>query len=304
MRGNQTRMNMNDILNTISTIVLTEFSDGQSRSMKQGTGFYYSRMAPKDGTGPQWRKIEDMWLITNRHVLIPKNNNTEFSPTYVTFCLRKVGLNGILEWDPIRLTHDELELLAKFHATKSVDVAALNISSLVLSRLNEASKTGEKYLPPYFLHSDKFAGKNHIEAEASSDVLVAGYPKGFYDEVNLFPIVKSGIIASRWGAGFMGQPYFLIDAKLFPGSSGSVVLSKPIDFVIVDGSPLFSDEKQFAFLGVFSGEPQREETPVQVGDLVIIEKSRFDLGVVWYAELVEEVLENGISLSEALSDGV
>ena len=112
-------------------------------------------------------------------------------------------------------------------------------------------------------------GKNNIEVEASSDVLIAGYPKGFYDHINLFPIVKSGIIASRWGAGFQGQPYFLIDAKLFPGSSGSVVISKPIDLVVKDGQVMLASEKQFAFLGVYSGEPKLQETPVVVGDLTI-----------------------------------
>ena len=56
--------------------------------------------------------------------------------------------------------------------------------------------------------------------------------------MNLFPIVKSGIIASRWKTGFKGKPYFLIDAKLFPGSSGSVVITKPADFVIRNGANL------------------------------------------------------------------
>lgn len=290
-------MNINDTLNCISTIILTESSLGSY----QGTGFYYSRLAPGEGTEPQWRAIEDMWLVTNRHVLIPKDNGTEVSPEIVTFCLRKFDQNGKLVWDPISLTKDEVGTLAKFHSVSSVDVAVLDISGVVKDRLMQASETGDKYVTPYFLSSDNFAGKNHIEVEASSDVLVAGYPKGFYDNINLFPIVKSGIIASRWGSGFMGDPCFLIDARLFPGSSGSVVLSKPIDFVIVDGQLMLANEKQFAFLGVFSGEPTKDEDPVVVGDLVITERSRFDLGVVWYAELVEDILNDGVTLSEALS---
>ena len=39
----------------------------------------------------------------------------------------------------------------------------------------------------------------------------------------------------KWGVGFRGDPYFLIDAKLFPGSSGCVLLSKPVDMVMSDG---------------------------------------------------------------------
>lgn len=286
-------MNLNDTLNLISTIIETKAAN----FAVQGSGFYYSRLAPGDGEGPQWRTVEDMWLVTNRHVVIPKIEGNEVHPTNLTFNLRKIGSSGGLNWDPVVLSAGELENLAKFHPDKSVDVAVVNIYETVTNRI----KSGDQYASPYLLNSDYFAGKNNIEVEASSDVLVAGYPKGFYDEVNLFPIVKSGIVASRWGAGFQGSPYFLIDAKLFPGSSGSVVISKPIDLVVKDGHMMLASEKQFAFLGVFSGEPRFEEAPVVVGDLTITQSSGFDLGIVWYANLVEEVIDNGIPLSQALA---
>lgn len=288
-------MNLNDTLNCISTIVQTDTAHFSS----QGSGFYYSRLGPKDGQGPQWRTVEDMWLVTNRHIVIPKRNEDEFPPTKLMFCLRRLGPSDALVWDAIVLSIDELGSLAKLHPDNSVDVAVVNIRDAVTSRLG----SGEKYVAPYFLHSDNFSGNNNIDVEASSDILVVGYPKGFYDNVNLFPIVKSGIIASRWRVGFQGQPYFLIDARLFPGSSGSVVISKPIDLVVKEGRLMFSKEKQFAFLGIFSGEPTFRETPVVVGDLTITQTSGFDLGIVWYAELVEETIEKGVSLDEVLAGG-
>ena len=286
-------MKINDTLNLISTIVLTDSSLGTS----QGTGFYYSRLGPKEVEGPQWRTVEDMWLITNRHVVIPKKEDVEFAPAGFTFCLRKLGPSGALNWDPVFLSAGDLETLAKFNPDNSIDVAVVNIYEAVTNRI----KSSDQYAAPYLLNSDNFAGKNNIEVEASSDVLVAGFPKGFYDHVNLFPIIKSGIIASRWGVGFQGQPYFLIDAKLFPGSSGSVVISKPVDMVVKDGNVLLSTEKQFAFLGIYSGEPTSEEAPVVIGDLTITQRSGFDLGIVWYAELVEDTIDKGIPLSQALA---
>ena len=110
--------------------------------------------------------------------------------------------------------------------------------------------------------------------------------------MNLFPIVKSGIVASRWGAGFEGDRCFLIDAKLFPGSSGSVVISKPIDMTIKDGRLIAvkDNEKAFALLGVFSGAPQAETKPVAVGDLTITQTLEYGLGVVWHAEAIDEIL--------------
>ncbi len=285
-------MNLNDALHGISTIIRTSTASFSY----QGSGFHYSRLGPADGDGPQWRTIEDMWLVTNRHVVIPKVEQVEFPPISLEFSFRRIGPSDLLIWEEIVLSEDEMESLTKFHPDKSVDVAAINIRDLVTSRI----KSGGKYIQPYFLSSDNFAGKNNIDVEASSDILVVGYPKGFYDGVNLFPIVKSGIIASRWRAAFEGEPCFLIDAKLFPGSSGSVVISKPVDLVVKEGQAMMANEKQFAFLGIYSAEATLQEAPVVIGDLTITQTSGFDLGLVWYAELVEEIIDSGIPLSQAL----
>ena len=285
-------MNLNDVLHQISTLIHTETAHFGT----QGSGFFYSRLAPRDGERPQWRTIEDMWLVTNRHVVIPKIQDAEYAPKNLTFRLRKLGSPDILNWEPIPLPADELESLAKFHPDSTVDVAVINIYDIVVRRVRDEGE----YAHPYFLHSGNFAGQNNIDVEASSEVLVVGYPRGFYDDVNLFPIVKSGIIASRWRAGFRGRPYFLIDAKLFPGSSGSVVISKPTDLVVTEGKVMMANEKQFAFLGVYSGEHILREAPVVVGNLTIAQTTGFDLGIVWYGELVEEIIEKGVTLSRAL----
>ena len=94
-----------------------------------------------------------------------------------------------------------------------------------------------------------FPGKNKIDVDITSEAVVIGYPFEFYDRVNKFPIVKSGIIASRWGSNFDGKPYFLVDANLFPGSSGSIVISRPTNFAFDEGNSYQSETKQFAFLG-------------------------------------------------------
>ena len=286
-------MSINDALQNISTIIRTD-APGISA---QGTGFFYSRLTPTEKEGPQWRQIEDMWVVTNRHVLIPRAHDREIRPEKLTFNLRKLDGANRLAWDPVVTEGDAINSLVRLHPDTSVDVAIINIAEIFTSRI----KQDQRYLPPRFISSANFVGKNKIEVEASSDVLVVGFPRGFYDEVNLFPIVKSGIIASRWGVGFRGHPYFLIDAKLFPGSSGSVVISKPTDFVLENGKLMTNNEKQFAFLGIFSGEPRQQEQPVTVGDLTITQNSGFDLGIVWYADLVEQIIDYGISPGDALN---
>ncbi len=284
-------MNLNDTFHFISTVLLTSAPGGSS----QGTGFFYKRLEPTDKEGLQWRKIVGEWLVTNRHVLIPRINGAEVQPSSLTFHLRKV--NGkMLEWDPVTLSTTDLETMASFHPDKDVDVAVIDVAKL----FKERRKNGPDFVHCTSVSKENFAGLNNINIEASSDVLVIGYPRGFYDDVNLFPIIKSGIVASRWGADFKGGRYFLIDAKLFPGSSGSIVVSKPIDMVVKDGQLYHSADKQFAFLGIFSGEPYRHELPVELDDMIIIQKSSFNLGIVWYADIVEEIIDSGIPLSSAI----
>ena len=278
-------MKVDDVFHGISTLVISVMPDGQN----QGTGFFYQQLAPKDPTKEgQWRAIEKTWLVTNRHVVLPKIGAEEKIPETLSFHLRKIQGEHII-WDPIILQKTEFLERAKFHEDPDVDVCIIEILDL----LTEKIKTGDKYLQWYGVSKENLPGENKIFPEVSSDTIVIGYPRGFYDEFNLYPICKSGVIASRWGAKFNGKPYFLIDAKLFPGSSGSIVISKPIDFLIQEGKLLHSKEKQFAFLGVFSGEPVEQRPPVELEDIIIIRKSSFNLGIVWYSYLIEEIIKSG-----------
>ena len=244
--------------------------------VSQGSGFFYSvaSQPPDPGGGEyQWVPI-DIWVVTNRHVVLPKINGTEVCPSAITVHLRRWDASGQLSWAPVTLSGGDIDERVKLHPDERVDVAAINVSELLVREL-ETKKGDFSYASPFTLSRDLLVRNNReIQIEASSDVLVVGYPDGFYDDVNLFPIVKSGIVASRWGASFQGDPCFLIDAKLFPGSSGSVVISKPSALSLRDGRLLTtrSGEKAFALLGVFSAGYD------------------LDLGVVWYADVIEEVV--------------
>lgn len=279
-------MDINDSFHGIVTPIISKIPNGQS----QGTGFFYQKIAPGDPEkqGPQWRIIEQVWLVTNRHVLIPKIDGKEIFPFEISFHLRKI-VGTEVKWEPIILSKEDLLKRAKFHTNDKVDVCTVE----VLDLLQEKLKAGGNYLQWHGVSSDQFAGKNNILLEVADDVVVVGFPRGFYDQVNLYPIVKSGIIASRWGANFNGERYFLIDSKLFPGSSGSVVVSKPKDFVVIDGKMMYSKEKQFAFLGIYSGEPFTQLPPLELDGLTIVGRPGLNVGIVWYAELVEEIIKQG-----------
>lgn len=283
-------VNIEDTIHGISTPIESQLIDRSS----QGTGFFFLELGSKDPTKEsQWVKIENVWLISNRHVVLPKINGIETIPETFTFYLRKYEGEHIV-WVPITLQKKELLARAMFHANAEVDVCAIRILDLIIEKM----KSGGKYLQWYGVSKDNFPGSNKIYPNVASDAVVIGYPRGFYDKVNLFPIVKSGIIASRWGSNFDGKPYFLIDAKLFPGSSGSLVISKPTNMVVEKGQVFISPEKPFAFLGIYSGEPYQQNQPIEFDDFTLIRKSGFNLGIVWYANLVEEIIYHGVQLSK------
>lgn len=58
---------------------------------------------------------------------------------------------------------------------------------------------------------------------AIEEILFIGYPSGLYDTRNSFPIVRKGITATPIWNDFENEEKFLIDAGVYPGSSGSPV---------------------------------------------------------------------------------
>ena len=283
-------MNVDDTFHGISTLLLTGF---QGRQI-QGTGFFYDELAPQypNTKGYYWREVEATWIVTNRHVLLPKIEGREIIPDTITFHVRKVVGKGIV-WEPVILDVKEIKKRLKLHTDSEVDVAIFRVDDL----LREHMKPGNLYMTQSSVSEEDLPENKNISAEVADDVVIIGYPKGFYDEKNIFPIVKSGIIATRWGMNFNDMPVFLIDAKLFPGSSGSVVVTKPISLVVAEGPMKGERETQFAFLGVYSGEPFRQQEPIDLDDITIIRKDSFNVGTVWYGKLVVDIVKKGKALS-------
>lgn len=255
-------MNLQQKLHRMTTKIIA--TDDFLREPRHGTGFFY---AEHDEAGNK----QKLWVVTNRHVVRPTSQgDTGTGPDFAAGEI-EVGYRTSdkePEWRTIPLKGEETEEMVKLHPDRNIDVAAIDVTELL------DGPYGDYQFP---MEEKLFADNQpELQVEAASDVLIVGYPERFYDQENVFPIVKRGIIASGWGLHFGNQeqhngerhrkgPYFMVDAKMFPGSSGSVVISKP---------QKIGDEtaKRFAFLGVVS-----HTAPV-------------DLCRVWYAETVLETI--------------
>ena len=103
--------------------------------------------------------------------------------------------------------------------------------------------------------------------------IITGYPYAFHDTLHYLPIVRSGTLASTWGAFFRGKKCFLVDSKLHSGTSGSPVV-KPF-------SSVRRDRRGGVGIGNFP--------PVLIG-VNSGAYGELDLNAIWYSFLIPEII--------------
>jgi S1-C subfamily serine protease len=153
-------------------------------------------------------------LISNRHVFSSDD-------VFLNFHRRASdGLSALL--GPAATVHlkDNTKDSLFFHPDPNVDLACLNLSG-ILKLLAQAA--GGLYVR--FVGSEQIATFDEGLLHPGSPVWFVGYPAGRFDTVHQMPVLRTGAFASVPAIDFEGRPEFLIDAQVFPGSSGSPVFS-------------------------------------------------------------------------------
>lgn len=282
------KMSVDQQLFAITTIIETQYAIRNGFASAQATGFFFNETTsnPTDGPEGHWERFDKFWLVTNRHVVFNTIGDVECLAHNLTFNLRKEH-NGSIEWVPITLSKDELRRSLLLHRNIDVDVVAIDVSEYIMQKITQDDEEIKNIIIPVTLTQDNLPNNQPISIEVTSDIIVASYPRGFYDIYNKFPIIKSGIIASCWGGNFNGKPIFQIDAQLFPGSSGGLVISKPTNITVHNGELMYRDgSKEFILLGVYSGE-------YQWTDSMTGQQHSYGLGNVWYSSLITEIIKEG-----------
>lgn len=276
-----------DRLHTLTTLITANTGN----SMWQATGFFFRTLTAPDTQGNRFGK--DDYLVTNRHVIFSKATGMEVLADNLNFSLRYVDpTTQSIQWYQIPISNADLRVRAYVSPDPSIDVAVVKIGDLVQNAIggNPTISFGYGVVTEADLPS-----QNGFDVEVCDDTVVIGYPRGYYDMKNLFPIVKSGIIASACNIYFNGHPFFLTDVKLYGGSSGSLVITKPSYQYQIAGKPITFKEKKFALLGVYSGEPIYPRGPVQIDEeLTIIKNSSYNLGIVWYSSLIMDIINQNV----------
>jgi S1-C subfamily serine protease len=168
-----------------------------------GTGFIYNVPLPGDPT-----KLIPL-LITNFHVV-------EAASDAVIELVERKGDAPILQ-NRVRAQISPSVLLAA--TDQRLDLAIIPLGPL----LNQLEASGR---PAFF----RAVGPEIIpsaevvqDLSAVEEIVFIGYPSGLRDEHNSTPLIRRGITASPVWNDFGNEPVFLIDAGVYPGSSGSPV---------------------------------------------------------------------------------
>ena len=140
------------------------------------------------GTGFLFYSHKNIFLVTNRHVV-----------------------------------EDSKEIELKFYGQDDFLVIKYNFITilqydLAICILNDIPSSAKTLTP------NQIPNRKQVENfDAIEDILFIGYPTGIYDTYNNSPIARKGITATPISLNYEGKYQFLIDASIFPGSSGSPV---------------------------------------------------------------------------------
>ncbi|MCG2591545.1 serine protease [Ramlibacter sp. XY19] len=173
-----------------------------TRPLTAATGFFFER-------GPR------LFLVTSRHVLYDAANKHLPDRIEITVHTDPVNLTRTVVLSLLLYRDGQADWRQGKDSGGEIDVAALEIDRSVLPPDAVLSCFGTANLQP------------ELDAIAvGATVLVPGFPLGFYDTVHHLPVVRHAIIASSFGVRFQGQGYFLTDARMHRGSSGSPVVMR------------------------------------------------------------------------------
>lgn len=130
------------------------------------------------------------------------------------------------------------------------------------------------------------------QLDAIEPVTFIGYPNALHDTFNMTPIARRGWTATPISLDYCGNPTFLIDASVFPGSSGSPVFVLDVGGYAGKGGGWVIGGRMVV-LGVLAAVHVHKTT----GQLIAASAGRvavdqmMDLGIVYKAPTILETID-------------
>lgn len=234
-----------------------------------------------------------LFLVTNKHI-ISGTINVEL--TFIRGSENKPVLGS-----GYSLHLGNVEKLFFGHKRQNVDVTILPFVWFV-EHIKEAYEAQIFFKT---ITTDLIPNEEALKAiDAIEEVVFIGYPSGLWDSKSGIPIVRRGITATPINLDFWGEKQFLIDASVFPGSSGSPVFLYNPGAYWEKGKGTVVGRRLF-FLGIVASVFFRrdlnkiEMINIPTGEIpVAITTQMIDLGLVFKAETIVETIEEFVRHEE------
>jgi hypothetical protein len=216
-----------------TVFIKRQLKGGESR----GSGFLVFRESGKDESTN--RVNYQIVLITNKHML--PLEHSRFRRITIKIAIRNGTATETKEL-PIGILGNDGKFLntVAMNPNPQVDVAAINIGPEIIREKAEfilrATETGKGLTTELLLRVKDF---KDADIGIGTQIYLLGYPAGFSDPRNISPILRVGVISTEPDKGYSFEekiskayglpspiPGFLIDANVYPGSSGSMVVRR------------------------------------------------------------------------------
>lgn len=223
-----------------------------ARGLTSASGFFFER-------------DDRLYVVTSRHVLFdgPSDHQPDRIEIDVHTDSRDLTslatLSILLYRDGVATWHQASD------SGGEVDVAALE-----LDRTRMPAGCAIRAFAPRHLAADL------DQFDVGARLAIPGFPLGFFDTLHHLPVVRQASIASYYGVRFQGLGFFLTDARMHRGSSGSPVLLRR--------KGARSDQPRWCLLGVHSSR-------MDMASRDAAQDESLALNCAWYADVLMALTE-------------
>ena len=250
------------------TTLRIECLDTTDKICSIGTGFLLSR--------PVGENIFKLYFVSNKHVLCSAESIN------ITFTTKSSGNPNVGQ--KIKLPIKDVKNSVVGHPNPKVDVAVLDCTG-IFNLLHD--KLYYKYVSYEML-----ADFTETELTVAENVYFVGYPDNRYDATNNLPLIRTGLIASHPKYDYNGDPVFIIDAQVFPGSSGSPVYIDLTYENFKNGQIVLGDRK-IKLLGIVAQTMIRNNQLQAVPTATsFVTQEVLGLGIVFKATTIKELIDS------------
>lgn len=179
--------------------------------VRVGTGFFYVVRVRALDNPEQLGEVA--FLVTNKHIV-------EGGKDRLTVGMIKNSPDDLPALGEASVVNLSPDCGWTFHPEKPVDVAVLPFNDVEQMLQTTGQAPYYAGVPALLAPSEETL---RLRMNSIEEVVFVGYPSAIHDTKNLTPIIRRGITATPPEVDYCGQPAFLVDAAVFPGSSGSPV---------------------------------------------------------------------------------